>query len=334
MFDSIKDQNKPILRLTTMLRNRSVPHALLFTGIDGIGKSSTARAFTMMLNCHKKQELSVQDTDTESCTCRSCRKILADTHPDILTIKPSGSLIKILQVRELSQKLLVKPYEAAMRVVIIHDAHTMNPESGNALLKVLEEPPEKTMFILITDQASDVLPTILSRCQVVGFNPISQESIRSFLIHNKGIDSERAAVAASMAGGSMAKALTLVEKNHTKPDPLVFRLFLFDELYSLINGSTFDALSFAEKISRKKENAISALEMLLSFVRDMIVYPFDREKVINRDISDKIDGLSGTLSTKSLLIIADHITAAHQGIKANASVRLCLETMAIQMKRI
>ncbi|MFA6012114.1 MAG: DNA polymerase III subunit delta' [Desulfobacteraceae bacterium] len=334
MFDSIIDQNKPISRLMTMLRNRSVPHALLFAGIDGIGKSSTAKAFTMMLNCHEKQGISIQDAGTEPCTCRSCRKILADTHPDILTIKPSGSLIKIAQIRELSQKLLVKPYEAAMRVVIIHDAHTMNPESGNALLKVLEEPPEKTMFILVTDQASDVLPTILSRCQIVAFNPVSRESIRSYLVRNKGIDSNRAVVAASMAGGSMAKALLLCEKNNNKPDPLVFRHFIFDELSNLIKGSTFDALSFAEKLSRKKESAISALELLLSFVRDMIVCPFDREKVINRDISDKIDGLSGTLSTSSLLKIADHITAAHQGIKANASVRLCLETMAIQMKRI
>jgi len=317
----------------TMLRNRSVPHALLFAGIDGIGKSSTAKAFTMMLNCLETQSFSIEDMGTESCTCRSCRKILADTHPDILTIKPSGSLIKIAQIRELSQKLLVKPYEAAMRVVIIHDAHTMNPESGNALLKVLEEPPEKTMFILITDQASDVLPTILSRCQIVTFNPVSRESIRSYLVR-KGIDSDRAVVAASMAGGSMAKALLLCEKNNNKPDPLVFRHFLFDELSNLIKGSTIDSLSFAEKLSRKKESAISALELLLSFVRDMIVYPFDREKMINMDISHKIDGLSGTLSTSSLLKIADHITAAHQGIKANASVRLCLETMAIQMKRI
>ena len=339
MFDSIKDQNKPISRLTAMLRNGSVPHALMFSGIDGIGKSTAAQAFAMALNCRSAKEDTpsispAPDASAEPCACRSCRKILSGAHPDILTVKATGGLIKIAQIRELCQKLLIKPYEASVRVVIIHDAHTMNPESGNALLKILEEPPEKTMFILITDQASDVLPTILSRCQVVVFNPVSKGIILSHLVRTKGMDPQQADVIASMAGGSMGRALQLCEKNPNRPDPLVYRRFLLDELSSLLKGSTFDALSFAEKLSQKKENALNSLEILLSLVRDLIVHPFDRDKVINMDISDKIMGLAALFPTSSLLKIADHITAAHQGIKANASVRLCLETMAIQMKRI
>lgn len=328
MFDTITGQTEPLSRLMTMKKNGAVPHALLFTGIDGIGKSLAAVSFARVLNCKSDEPESVPCRQ-----CRSCKKILAGTHPDILTIQPSGSIIKIAQIRDLCQKLLIKPVEAAVRVVIIQDAHTMNPESGNALLKVLEEPPDRTMFILITDQASDVLPTILSRCQMVGFNPLSRESIKELLIQ-KGVDVHRAEGASAMALGSLGRALSLCENKPNRPDPLVFRRFLFDEMVCLIRGGTFDVLSFAEKLSQKKDNTLNALDILLSFIRDLIVHPFDRDKVINRDMAQEIGHLSASLATSSLLRMADLITAAHQGIKANASVRLCLETMAIQIKRI
>ena len=342
MFDSITDQNQAVSRLMSMIRHGFVPHALLFSGLDGVGKSTTARAMAMALNCRASEASGSVGTTGQpvtqagegSCPCRSCRKIMAGTHPDILTVVPSGGLIKIAQIRDLYSKLLVKPLEASMRVVIIHDTHTMNQESGNALLKMLEEPPEKTMFILITDQASDVLPTILSRCQTVMFTPIPAESIRSRLVSVKGMDAERADVITCLAGGSLGKAMALCDERQNRPDPLVFRRYLFAEFEGLLKGGLFDALSFAEKLSRKKETALNALETTLSFIRDLTVFPFDRDRVLNRDIADRLENLSGRFSTDSLLHMADRVLSAHQGIKANASVRLCLETMAIQMKRI
>ncbi len=328
MFDIITGQDEPLSRLMTMKKNGAVPHALLFTGIDGIGKSLAALSYAMALNCKAVEPESVPCRQ-----CRSCKKILGETHPDILPIRPSGSIIKIAQIRDLCQKLLIKPVEAAVRVVIVHDTHTMNPESGNALLKVLEEPPDRTMFILISDQASDVLPTILSRCQRVSFSPLSRGSIKDLLIQN-GVDAHQAEGVSAMACGSLGRALSLCEKKPNRPDPLVFRRFLFDELVSLIRGGTFDVLSFAEKFSQKKDQTLNVLDILLSFIRDLIVHPFDKDTVINRDIADEIENISGSMTTASLLCMADLITAAHQGIKANASVRLCLETMAIQIKRI
>lgn len=342
MFESITDQNQAVSRLMAMIRHRFVPHALLFSGIDGIGKTTTARLMAMVLNCRASGPDETdgpfghpgQNLNEHLCSCRSCRKIQAGTHPDILTVEPSGGIIKIAQIRDLCHKLLVKPLEASMRVVILRDVHTMNHESGNALLKMLEEPPEKTMFILITDQASDVLPTILSRCQTVMFTPLPAESIRSHVISAKGIDPYRAEILASLAGGSLGTALELCDERQNRPDPLVFRRYLFAEFDGLLKGGLFDALSFAEKLARKKETALSALETLLSFIRDLTVHPFDRNRVLNRDIADGLERLSGRFSTASLLHMADRILSAHQGIKANASVRLCLETMAIQMKRI
>ena len=334
MFDSITDQNKPIARLFSMLHHRSVPHALLFTGIDGIGKSTVARAFSMLLNCRELKEDHATSFKGLTCPCRSCHKIRSATHPDILTVKPSGNIIKIAQIRELCLKLLVKPYEAFQRVVIIMDAHTMNPEASNALLKILEEPPSKTMFILITDQPSDLLPTILSRCQNVGFNPLPEGSIRNILVHDKGIEPEKADVFAAMAMGSMGRALTLCEKTDRKTDPWAFRVFLFDEITAVLKGAPLDVLLFAEKLSQKKDNALYAIEILVSFVRDLVVVPFAPERLINRDLGEKIKKLSGTFPTASLLKMTDHMMAAHQGIKSNASVRLCLEAMAIQLKRI
>jgi len=140
-FESILDQKQPIHILTTFLHKRAIPHALLFTGIEGVGKRTTAMVFAMACNCigniTGKKELSTDIPAQQSpCgLCNTCRRIESNNHPDVLLIKPIRAVIRIAQIRSLCQTLALKPYEARTRVVIISDAQTMNPEAGNALLK-------------------------------------------------------------------------------------------------------------------------------------------------------------------------------------------------------
>ena len=123
----------------------------------------------MTLNCRQ----GLNDTKTvDACgQCQPCRQILANSHPDIISVKPQGDTLRINQIRELLGLLAMKPHSAKHRVVIIAESHTMNPEAANALLKVLEEPPANTTLILTAAQKSDLLPTILSRCRHIGSSP-------------------------------------------------------------------------------------------------------------------------------------------------------------------
>jgi DNA polymerase-3 subunit delta' len=210
----------------------------------------------------------------------------------------------------------------------------MNPEAGNALLKSLEEPPPDTMFILISHLASDLLPTLLSRCQQIGFNPISQTRISNELSKRFDGDSAHIQAITSMAGGSLGQAFAIMEKTRGKTSFFSFRAFLFNELTTLKNRPPIDLFMFSEKLSSKKDQAIEAIDMLFSFVRDMIICKYSPEKIINRDISEKIIGASRDYSLPSLIKLTEHIVTARKSILSNGSLRLALDVMAINIKRV
>ena len=137
----------------------------LYVGPDGAGKRERAKNFAKGVNC-------LDARDGKPCeACTSCKKIDREIHPDVFFIQPEGasSTIGIDQVREVINKANLKPYEARSKVFIINNAHSMNEVSANAFLKTLEEPPENTVFILISRSKDLLLPTIVSRCHIVRF---------------------------------------------------------------------------------------------------------------------------------------------------------------------
>jgi DNA polymerase-3 subunit delta' len=174
-FQSIIGQERAIRLLSRMLHNDRLVHALVFTGIDGIGRQTTAKALAMAVNCANRVDVSACNA------CRSCQKVISGNHPDVIIVEPSGAFIKIDQVRSLRQQLRFAPLERGRRVIIINDAQTMNAEASNAMLKILEEPPKDTHIILTASQVTDLLPTIASRCQHIGFRPIPVAKIADVL---------------------------------------------------------------------------------------------------------------------------------------------------------
>lgn len=340
MFDAMIDQDKPIARVLSMFRKDCMPHALLFTGIEGIGKRMAALGLAMALNCSASNTAKASpehDADISALFpcghCRSCHKISTGVHPDILSIGPTGNLIKILQIRDLCARLLIKPNEALTRLVIIDEAHSMNAESANALLKSLEEPPKNTMFILITSRAPDLLPTILSRCQEISFNPVSEAGIEAFLI-GRGRDSQQAAVLASMADGSIGKALSLSKTQGRGGGMMPDRQWISNEIEALGNGALMPGLLFAEKLSTKKEYAVQCLEFMTSLIRDLVIYKFSPDKILNRDLEPSIARISNRFPIPNLLSMNAHIQRAHKDIQANAALRLSLEIMAFNLSRV
>ena len=339
-FESIIGQDRPIRILTTFLQKGTVPHALLFTGIEGVGKHSTAVTFAMACNCsgHRSGDMPARYHHTKTkrqqfsipCTqCKSCRKIESDNHPDIIRIKPSGVFIKIDQIRTLCQTIAMKPYEARMRVVLISDAQAMNPAAGNALLKVLEEPPDGTILILEATHTSDLLPTIVSRCRHIQFNPISKTNIESILIRRYGLDPETAKIISSAAGGSIARALQMHQENW-----IAHRNWIITELESLSSISINRLLAFSEKLAKNKDDLPEALEIMKSWLRDLIMGKIYPDKIHHRDIIDNVHRSAQKSSILSLLSKIETIQSTQNAIQTGTNLRLAMETLVLKLSRI
>ncbi len=345
-FESIIDQKRPVRILTTFLKKQTIPHALLFTGIEGVGKKSAATAFAMACNCigqapkgdgniqRDRSSLIDQPITTEPCSvCRSCRKILSGNHPDVIHIGPSGPFIRIAQIRALCDTLAMKPYEAKLRVVIIENAQTMNPPAGNALLKMLEEPPDKTILILMAPQKADLLPTIVSRCQSIRFAPVTSKTITAMLIEENNIDPEDATVIAAMASGSKSRALEMTRSGWIPWRNWLIAASGLNRPESLPARPPRVLLAFGEQLAKNKDLLSDAMETMVTWLRDLIVCKYDPEKVINADLVEKLQATSSKITTRSLISKIETIQTAQKDIRANSNLRLTLEVMMLRLAK-
>ena len=342
-FELLINQEQPIRILTTLLQNGTLPHALLFTGTEGVGKQAAAVALAMACNCQREiPEFKAEDRSgqtpvnssgevnlitMDACgVCKSCRKIAAGNHPDIIRIQPIGPFIKIGQIRSLLQTLAMKPYEAITRVAILSEAQAMNAAASNALLKILEEPPSRSMLVLTATQKSDLLPTIVSRCQHVGFNPIPEEKIAAWLQNKHGLEQQAADILAAMANGSFSRAQMMVKNNW-----LQRRKWVIEEMARLSLQPIAHLLALAEKLSKEKEALAQSLEIIKTWFRDLIINQYDAGKIINRDVADKIDNASQKNNLPDLLSKVDAVQKTQNRIAANTNLRLTMESLLIYL---
>ncbi len=221
---------EPAIRLLTQaLYSRRLHHAYLFTGQEGVGKETTAKAIVYHLFCNISQD--------EPCgSCPNCQKLDKGLHPDLLLVEPEKREIKIGQIRALERELHFRPINAEYRVVVIKSAEKLNPEAGNALLKSLEEPPPYVLFFLLAENASRLLPTIVSRCQVVRFRPLPKAVIKDYLIKRLGLDEDFAETLAELSAGSLGRAVELAEKG------------LLEDLHAFVSAGTSNKASAKYRI--------------------------------------------------------------------------------------
>lgn len=190
-----------ILRsLERLYSEHRLHHAYIFSGPEGAGKRETANAFAAFLfgGVEQREQLAA--------------RIERSGHPDLLRVEPEDGVLKVEQVRELPRFLSFAPLEAARRVVLIEDAHLMNAQAANALLKALEEPPVHSMFVLSCPDASLLLSTIRSRCQILRFFPLSGAELLQHLKERlPSFSEEEYRDAAAWSGGSVARAMRYLE---------------------------------------------------------------------------------------------------------------------------
>ncbi|MPQ98154.1 DNA polymerase III subunit delta' [Modestobacter sp. I12A-02628] len=209
VWDDVVGQPAVVAELRTAVREpASMTHAWLFTGPPGSGRSVAARAFAAALQCPAGGDG----------TCHACRTVLAGTHADVHRVVPEGLSIGVAEVREIVRTAGRAPSQGRWQVVLIEDADRMTEQATNTVLKMLEEPPHRTVFLLCAPSLhpDDVPVTIRSRCRVVGLRTPEVEAIADVLVRRDGVDPALAAWSAAASGGHVGRARHLAQEEDAR----------------------------------------------------------------------------------------------------------------------
>lgn len=327
-FNSLLGQSAAIRILKDELDSGRIHHAYLFIGKDGVGKKTLALEFAKAVHC--------QNGGNEACDqCLSCRKIDHSNHPDhrIIGIE-EGDTIKIDQIRDLQRDMAYKPYESERKIFIIDDADRLTPEAANSLLKTLEEPPQYGIIILLAEELDKLLPTVISRCQKIQLNIIAAGIIEKELKKN-GYNSDMAKLIASLADGSMGRAISLIEDDNF----LSKRKDIIESLYKLPKLNAVDIFNFADDVISllKDKDFFSIFHLILTWYRDIILYNLGYDKgIVNYDYIDLIESSCQDYSLEELISIVELVNTIKRYIHSNVRKDLALQVMffKIRAKRV
>ena len=296
-------------------------HAYLFRGPDGVGKKRTALTLAAALNCKNPIE-------HDACgRCTSCRKYRSLNHPDLLHISPDGAAIKIGQVRELKHKLAFAPLEAKTRVIILEDVHTMKREAANSLLKTLEEPAPDNLLILTADLAGDILPTILSRCQLIPFGPLAHKDMARLLMQDNEMTESQAMTLAAVAEGSPGRAKLLLDENLLSLRQELVEHLLFSE--NSPAETILSVLRLSDKAAALKENIYELLALLRLWYRDLVLLAAGAPETAtaNKDLAPFLGAARERWSMAQLHERLRLLDRAERQLLRNCSRTLILETL-------
>ncbi len=321
-FKDILGHRRPITLLRRAIENEKVVNSYLFLGSEGIGKKFVALQFAKALNC-----LGEGAERGDACDhCSSCKKIDHALHPDILVIEPEGQNIKVDQVRQLQRGLAYRPYEGKRRVCILTAADRMAPNMSNILLKTLEEPPLHTVIILLANNSALVLPTILSRCQPIRFNPLPVPLVSKWLTESKGFNEAEAHRLASLSEGSPGKALEIQEEIGQVPREELLKGWVG------LKSLSFERMgSWVGSLPTERENLLLILEVAKTLLRDLVMMKALKKEpnLIHSDLVSVIKPMVKNWSLPSLLKRMEILHQTTVAIKANANTGLALEAMML-----
>lgn len=346
-----------VSHLRAALQAGRVSHAYLFHGPEGTGRELAAFEFAKAINCEDP------DPTGDACDrCLSCRRMDHRTHPDFHSLElgsKGGENVGIEQVRQVLADVALRPTAGRRKVYIVPSAHRFSPPASHTILKTLEEPPPYVTLILIAPEVSDLLPTVVSRCQLVRFHPLGPECLEG-LLAERGIEPATAHEAASLADGSFERALALA----LTPEALDRRLALFGLLRQALTSPRSHALRIAEDLQRlgappkdpkaskespegegggeegeatrpAKLGLTDLLDQAASWFRDLLALKSGAPLTLlmNRDQAPSLEALAPSLSVSYLAQTLESLQQARHQIDRNANPRLVLEVLVMRMMR-
>ncbi len=306
----------------------SLRHAYLFTGPQGVGRRTLALRLAQAINCPQPP------APGEPCrACRTCQQIERMQHPDlsIVQAEAEGAVLKVEQVRELQRSLALTPYEARYRVALLLRFEEANASASNALLKTLEEPAPQVLLILTAESAESLLPTIVSRCEVLRLRPSSVEQVAQELQERKGMAPDQADLLAHIAGGRVGYALRLSES----PEQLEQRSAWLDDHQRLLAASRVERFAYAEGIAKEKDVMRKALAIWLTLWRDVLLRSSGASAALtNPDRAPEIDALAERVGRAYALRVTAVIERTQELFDRNVNPRLAAEVLLLDLPRM
>ena len=318
-------QQLPVQTLERSLSEGRIHHAYLFTGPAHLGKASLAVQFAQALNC---------DADTPPCgVCPSCTRIAQGNHADVrlINLGENAASIGIDAVRDIINAAHLRPYEGRTRVFIITEADLLTRDAANALLKILEEPPDDVVLILVGTSADNQLPTVRSRCQTLYFRPLPVDGVARVLQDEHGVSAEQAQVLARLSRGCIGWAIAA-----TGDDTLYASVHQrMEQIVDAIDGGLEERFTYAGELARRIDRDRGAgreeLFLWLRWLRDiMLIQQGHGGSITNLSWREVLERHAAALQPADVVRWAQNVTRTIEALERNANVRLALDVFMLE----
>ena len=363
VFDHILGQPRIREFLRRSVHSGRVTQSYLFTGPAGSNKTQAAFALAAALLCENAGDG----------TCEMCSRVLRKKHPDVRYYQPEGASSYLIdQIREIVAETSLAPIQANRKIYILDRVDQLGTAAANAFLKTLEEPPDDVVLILLARTRDGVLPTIVSRCQVVPFRHIPSSEAAAIISQNTGCTHDQAKMAIEACGGSVTRGIEFL-KSSERAD---FRRAVLDVMAELATCDSWDivqasrdlvelvkapldevraaqeaelaenadflAKSAIRQIEARNKRALTAktsesigqlFSIVASFLRDVLMVCAETpELVINVDVRDEIEQAAGSTDEARVCAAIDQVARAREAISYNVSPETCIDALLFEVK--
>lgn len=318
--------HKDILKyISSAVENNRVSHAYILNGERGSGKKMLANLFAMTLLC--------ETGDNEPCgKCHSCKQAESGNHPDIIRVtheKPNSISVDDIRT-QVNNTVDIKPYQGPYKVYIIPQADMMTSQAQNAILKTIEEPPSYAVFLLLTENAETLLPTINSRCVMLKLRNIKDTLIKKYLMENLEIPDYKADMCTAFAQGNMGRAIMLANSDHFNE----IREEAVQLLKHISEMELNEIVAAVKNISVYKLEITDYLDIIMIWYRDVLLYKATKEidKVVFKDQLQSIKEQARKSSYEGIELILESLEKAKARLKANVNFDLVMELLFLTIK--
>ena len=330
----VMGQDRAVSFLRSSLNKGNTAHAYLLVGSPNVGKMTLALNLAQALNCEEAEPPCGQ--------CNSCQKIASTKHADIQIIglissgnsseSKAKAEIGIDQIREVQHSANLPPFEGKYKVFIIDEAELLSTEAANCLLKTLEEPISKVVFILLVRNDRLLPATVVSRCQIIELLPMAIDKVESFLINHRRIEPQKAQLLARLSHGYLGWAISASRDARLMEE----RINKIDKLLELVKSDYEERFTYsaqlASQFSQNRQMVLGVLDLWVDLWRDLLLIKSDQNNfVINIDKLDALVILAKNIGLIDMKKIIHGIRSAMEQLSQNANPRLVLEVLMLDM---
>ncbi len=324
-------QDRVVSILQRGLEQGTLAHAYMLVGPPRVGKMTVALNLAQAVNC--------ESPEPPCGDCQSCQKVAAGNHADVQVINLTrnedvgeAKLISIDQVRDMQHSASLPPFEGKCKVFIIEDAELLSIEAANSLLKTLEEPTDKVLFLLLTTNDKLLLETVVSRCQRLELTPLPSPEMEEALQKRWGIEPEQAKLLARLSRGCLGWAIAAASGDQILQE----RAEKLENLYEVIRADTEARFSHAARLAiqyaQNRAAVQERLDLWLGWWRDLLLVKAGcPDYVANIDQLNILNNVAGQYTMEQIRDCLGSIRAAGRQLRQNANPRLVLEVLMLDM---